>query len=94
METRQMTQFFHVVFTLYLYHLFLNLKILKIHFHVVLYFVHPGRYNTSTFDQMLNLEGQGSQGLPIQTAHHAFIGSNHPEDTKNIMSCAPAGAKY
>ena len=34
------------------------------------------------------------QKLPIQTAHHIFLESRHPEVTKNLYYvCPPAGAK-
>ena len=52
----------------------MNLKILKIHFHLVPPLVHSGLLNTSIFGQK----------LPIWTAHHTFPESRHPEVTKNL----------
>ena len=60
-------------------YLFLNLKIFKIHFRVVPHLVHSGLQNTSIFHQK----------LPIQTAHHTFLESRHPEVTKNLYYVLP-----
>ena len=76
MKTRQMTPFYLIYFfcSNCLCHLFLNLKILKTHFHMVFPSVHSGPLKTSIFGQK----------LPMQTAHHTFLEIRHPEITKNL----------
>ena len=86
METRQITASFSSSFSSHgLLHSFLNLKILKIHFHVFHPLVHSGLKNTSIFGQKLS----------IQKAHHTFQESRHPEISKNLCYVLPpAEAKF
>ena len=76
METRQTTQFFSSTFSSLfagLWHSILCLKIVKIHLHVP---PPPGLFWSVNY---LNF----GQKLLIQTAHHTFLESRHPEVTKN-----------
>ena len=85
METRQMTPFFSSTF----YALF-----------VTFIFIFGNSQNSFTFGppfgpfwsvKYLNF----GQKLPIQTTHHTFLESRHPEVTKiYIMFCPPTGARY
>ena len=73
METRQMTPLFiYFCRSKSLCFSFLNSKILKIHFYVISILVH------SEIAQFFGRK------LPIQTAHHTFLESRHPEVTKNL----------
>ena len=74
METKQMTPFFHLLFPVCLSYSFLNLKMLKIDFHVVPLLVNSDLQNTSIFGKK----------LPIQTPHNTFLESRHPEVTDNL----------
>ena len=75
METGQITLFYFIYFlrSNCLYHSFLNLKILKIHFHVVALWI-----------VLACKTPQFLEKLPIQAAHHTFPERRHPEATKNL----------
>ena len=80
METGQITLFYFIYFlrSNCLYHSFLNLKILKIHFHVVALWI-----------VLACKTPQFLEKLPIQAAHHTFPERRHPEATKNLHYVFP-----